>query len=115
MNYAKLIDGDILQFAPNPIIIGDRQIGNPPAALLLEQGYKPVVYNDPPRDPPDGYDWQEVWTENEDSIQQRWVLEQVPYTEEEALVRYSNELTGASDETLVEATETLIKLKMEVH
>ena len=32
-----------------------------------------------------------------------------PITEEEALVRYSNELTGASDETLIETTETLIK------
>lgn len=32
-----------------------------------------------------------------------------PITEEEALVRYANELTGAEDETLTEATETLIK------
>ena len=45
-----------------------------------------------------------------------WVLEHLPpetFTEDEALVCYSNELTGASDETLEEATETLIKLKME--
>ena len=45
-----------------------------------------------------------------------WVLEHLPpetFTEEEALVRYSNELTGAQDETLEEATETLIKQKME--
>lgn len=28
MTYAKLIDGAI-QFAPNHIIVGDRQIGNP--------------------------------------------------------------------------------------
>ncbi len=30
-------------------------------------------------------------------------------TEESALVRYANELTGNEDETLTEATETLIK------
>lgn len=34
--------------------------------------------------------------------------------EEAALVRFSNELTGQQDETLVEATETLIKKVMEV-
>ena len=32
---------------------------------------------------------------------------------EDALVRYSNELTGAEDETLTEATETLIKIVKE--
>lgn len=45
-----------------------------------------------------------------------WVLEHLPpktFTEEDALVRYSNELTGAHDETLEEATERLIKQKME--
>jgi hypothetical protein len=36
-----------------------------------------------------------------------------PITEEEALTRYANELTGAQDETLTEATETLIKKVME--
>lgn len=32
-----------------------------------------------------------------------------PITEDEALTRYANELTGGSDETLEEATETLLK------
>lgn len=32
---------------------------------------------------------------------------------EDALTRFSNELTGAEDETLTEATETLIKKVME--
>lgn len=31
-----------------------------------------------------------------------------PLTEEEALTRYANSVTGASDQTLVEAAETLI-------
>lgn len=33
--------------------------------------------------------------------------------EEAALVRYSNELTGAEDETLSDATETLLKIVKE--
>ena len=36
-----------------------------------------------------------------------------PVSEDEALVRYAHELTGAADETLEAATETLIKQKME--
>ena len=35
-------------------------------------------------------------------------VEPGPLTKEEALTRYSNTLTGASDQTLVEAAETLI-------
>lgn len=35
-------------------------------------------------------------------------VEPEPLTNEEALTRYANEITGASDQTLVEAAETLI-------
>ena len=107
MKYAKLIDGAI-RYAPNPIIIADRQIGNPPGEVYTAEGYKPVVYTDPPQTEP-GYIAVPGWEEQADEIVQTWTVEEVPITEEEALVRYSNELTGASDETLVEATETLIK------
>ena len=41
------------------------------------------------------------------------VLVEVPITDEDALVRYANELTGEQDETLTEATETLIKIVKE--
>lgn len=36
-----------------------------------------------------------------------------PPTDEEALTRYANELTGASDPDLISAAETLIKQRME--
>lgn len=36
-----------------------------------------------------------------------------PITEDESLTKYANELTGKQDETLTEATETLIKKVME--
>ena len=111
MQYAKLINS-ILIIAPNPIIIDDRQIGNPPAEVYTAEGYKPVVYTNPPV-VAEGYVAVPGWEETAGEIVQTWTVEQVPITEEEALVRYANELTEASDETLVEATETLIKIVKE--
>ena len=37
-------------------------------------------------------------------------MQTAPITEDEALTRYANELTGGSDETLEAATETLLKI-----
>lgn len=112
MRYAKLIDGKPV-YAPNPILHNGLWYGNPPGSVYEDEGYKPVVYSDPPGDAPDGYQWSEIWSEDEGNIQQGWVLVEVPITDEEALVRYANELTGATDETLTEATETLIKIVKE--
>ena len=114
MKYAKLIDGEIV-FAPNPIKVGGIYIGNPPGLVYEGAGYKPVVYSDKPSDAPSGYYWTESWAEDENIIMQGWVLMEIPITEEEALIRYANELTGAQDETLTEATETLIKTILEVN
>lgn len=108
MKYAKLSNNSP-SYAPNPILVDGVYIGNPPGSVYEAQGYKPVVYSDPPSEAPDGYQWTETWTENENIIQQGWVLEEIPISDDEALVRYANEMTGASDETLTEATETLIK------
>ena len=111
MRYAKLIN-DQIQNAPNPIIVGDRQIGNPPGEVYTEQGYKPVRYTEPPQTDP-GYTAVPGWTETAEEIVRTWTVEEVPITEDEALIRYVNELTGANDQTLEEATETLIKLNKE--
>lgn len=112
MKYAKLIN-NYLQYAPNPIRIGDNWIGNPPGSIYEAEGYKPVTYTDPPIEPGDGYQWQESWSETDTEIVQGWVLVEVHITDEEALVRYANELTGEQDETLLDATETLIKIVKE--
>jgi hypothetical protein len=112
MRYAKLINSYPV-YAHNPILHDGLWYGNPPGSVYEEQGYKPVVYADDPGEAPSGYEWRETWTEEDGNIQQGWVLVEVPITEEEALVRYANELTGAQDETLTEATETLIKIVKE--
>lgn len=112
MKYAKLIN-QYPQFAPNPIKHEGLWYGNPPGEVYTAEGYKPVVYTDPPTEPGEGYQWSETWSETATEIVQGWVLVEVPITEEEALVRYANELTGEQDETLTEATETLIKIVKE--
>lgn len=113
MKYAKLLN-NFPTFAPNPILHNGNWYGNPPGSVYEAEGYKPVVYADDPGDAPDGYSWEETWAEEDGNIQQGWVLVEEPITEEEALVRYANELTGAEDETLEAATERLIKMNMEV-
>lgn len=111
MDYAKLINNQ-LAIAPNPIVIDDRQIGNPPGEVYLEQGYKPVTYTDPPEVEP-GYIAVPGWEEQDEAIVQTWTVALAPVSEEEALTRYANELTGEDNDTLEEAAETLLKILKE--
>ena len=76
MAYGKLINNE-LQYAPNPIVIGDRQIGNPPGEVYLEQGYLPVTYTDPPEVEP-GYIAVLGWEEQDEAIVQIWTVEEEP-------------------------------------
>lgn len=76
MRYAKLINSRP-SFAPNPIVIDDVRIGNPPASLLLEQGYKPVRYTEAPTPEP-GYIAVPGWTETAEEIVQTWTVEPEP-------------------------------------
>lgn len=76
MKYAKLINSRP-SFAPNPIVIDDVRIGNPPASLLLEQGYKPVTYTEAPQTEP-GYIAVPEWVETEEEIVQMWTEEPEP-------------------------------------
>ena len=80
MKYAKLINNYPL-FAPNPITVGDRQIGNPPYdedgrnPTYEAEGYKKVVYTDEPETEP-GYIAVPGWEETEKEIVQTWTIEQ---------------------------------------
>lgn len=111
MTYAKLINNN-LSVAPNPILHNSLWYGNPPGSIYEAEGYKPVIYAPQP-EAPSGHYYAETWTEREYAIVQGWELVEEPITEEAALVRYANELTGGSAETLEDATETLLKIAKE--
>jgi hypothetical protein len=76
MRYAKLINNNIL-FATNPILHNGMWYGNPPNEVYEEEGYKPVIYTDMPM-APEGYYYEEKWTELENSITQSWELVELP-------------------------------------
>lgn len=75
MKYAKLINNSPV-YAPNPIKVGRTWWCNPPDSIYTKQGYKPVTSIYPPYDPPAGYYWKEIWTEEDDVIVQSWQLKQ---------------------------------------
>ena len=57
---------------------------------------------------PDGYDYKLRADTLEWELVELPPVEPEPLTDEDALVRYANTLTGANDTTLIEAAETLI-------
>lgn len=97
MRYAKLINGGLL------------------CRTIPKSGYKPLVETVP--ETRDGYNSYAEYVDNGDEITTVWHYaeqtdqekEKPEPTEEEALTRYANELTGENDPDLVSATETLIK------
>lgn len=74
MRYAKLINGSI-SYAPNPILHAGLWYGNPPGSVYEAEGYKPVIYTDPPETQP-GYIAVPGWEETETEIVQIWTVEQ---------------------------------------
>lgn len=76
MIFAKIIDGS-LSFAPRTVRVGGNWIGNPPADVLVDLGYKPVVYTDPPQTEP-GYIAVPGWEETETEIVQTWTIVEEP-------------------------------------
>lgn len=87
MKYAKLINATPV-YAPNPILIDGSYIGNPPGSVYEAEGYKPVVYSDPPSDPPDGYQWTDTWSEEQGNIQQGWVLVEITELDGEQAMQF---------------------------
>ena len=76
MNYAKLIDGHLV-FAPCKLTVGECVVYNPTPEMLIAEGYKPVVYTDPPETQP-GYAAVPGWEENALEIVQVWTVEPEP-------------------------------------
>jgi len=80
MRHAKLEKGQII-YSPPGIVIDGMKIINPSAAQLIELGYKPVVFTEPPT-PQEGYGVSCAWEENETEIYQVWEEVELPETEQ---------------------------------
>ena len=119
--YAKIIDGAIV-YAPRKIkriVDGvEYAVINPTDEMLADAGWLPVVYTDPPDDAPDGWHYEPTYTEWQtetgQEIWQEWMLVQDEITEESALLRYANEITGVDNLDLMSAAETMLKQLTEV-
>ena len=69
--YGKLIN-DTLVLAPDKLPGDGVVVYNPPAEMYLAQGWLPVVYTNPPGEPPAGYQYVSGWEENDLAIVQTW-------------------------------------------
>lgn len=81
--YGKLINGE-LYGAPKSLPGDGVNVWNPPEEMYLAQGWKPVTFNDPPDDPPEGYTYESGWEETTDEIIQTWTLVEAPDDIDEA-------------------------------
>ena len=106
MKYAKLVN-NYPSYAPRRIRIGSVIVYNPTDAQLLAEGYLPVIETDAPETDAQHYAVPH-WMEQDNQIVQSWTIEEIPITDEEALTRYANELTGQNDPDLLSAAETMI-------
>ena len=81
--YGKLIGGELCG-APKMLHGEGVNVWNPPAEMVLAQGWKPVVFTDLPDDPPSGYCYEPGWSEDEGEIVQTWTLAPLPDDIDEA-------------------------------
>lgn len=75
MRYAKIADGNIV-FAPSRINDGDCIVYNPTVDMLVEHGYMPVRFTEPPVTDDDHTAVSE-WTQGDGEIVQRWVIVEI--------------------------------------
>lgn len=98
--FAVIADGFIESFGT-----AEREI----ATVITEARYNEIkskLGNHPTA--PDGYTYKLRADTLEWELVELPPIEPEPLTDEEALTRYANTLTGANDQTLIEAAETLI-------
>lgn len=79
--YGKLIDGQLAFLSP-PLKIGGQDTYTNDATILRAQGWKPVVFTDPPEQ--EGHYATSEWAETADAITQVWTLHetQIPVPSE---------------------------------
>lgn len=79
MRYAKLINS-YPQYAPNPIIVDGRVLGNPTDEMLADAGYLPVIETEPPE--VDELHYAEPrYVERDGQIVQEWDVVELPEPE----------------------------------
>lgn len=83
MTYGTLTEG-VLKIAPKMITIDGFNVWNATEAQYRSLGYKPVQYAEPP-EPPEGYDYEFAWEEDDDEIVQTYELVEHEPTPDEAL------------------------------
>lgn len=110
MRYAKLLN-DYPSYAPRRLRIGSVIVYNPTDAQLLSEGYLPVIETLMPDVDAQHYAAPH-WSEQNNQIVQSWTVEEIPITDEEALTRYANTLTGQNDPDIISAAETLIEQRL---
>lgn len=74
--YAKLIDG-VIHLAPKKIQDENNIIYNPPGEVLVELGYLPFI-NVPCPEAPDGYYYEHLFSEQNNTIIDVWTLTELP-------------------------------------
>lgn len=92
MIYGILAEG-VLTIAPKMITIDGFNVWNATEQQYRSLGYKPVQYAEPP-EPPEGYDYEFAWEEDDDEIVQTYTLVEHELTNDEILAI----LLGEGDE-----------------
>lgn len=77
-NYAR-IDRGRFEYAPNILVIGDRQVINAPAEVYAERGWLPLIKTEMPESG-EGYYYAPIYTEKDGNIVQEW--EKIEYEKE---------------------------------
>lgn len=101
MHYCKLINGRI-QYAPKKITLNGSTIYNPDAAMLIEDGWKPLTVEPQPTPLEEGYHLEVTYSETEEAIVQSWIVAEDPPIEPTAEERI------ALLEEQLEATKILL-------
>lgn len=77
MIYGKLTEDNNLYIAPKRLVIGQNVVYNPTAEQYLKDGYKAIIYTNPPKVQNDSY-CVPYWVEDENNITQEWEILKKP-------------------------------------